>query len=62
MTRSKEMRRIQDAILHRNEEELRWALTECELRKRFRTRHNGQWYRIEKQIRSLLADLNGEPD
>src|SRR5262245_36813572 len=47
MTRSKEMRRINAALAHRNEAELRWALAQCELRKRFETRHNDRWYQLE---------------
>jgi len=58
VTRSKEMRRIEDAIAHRNEAELKWALAECEIRKRFRRRHSDRWYQIEKQIRTLLAEIS----
>jgi hypothetical protein len=62
MTRSKEQRRIEQAIAHRNEGELKWALAQCELRKRFMTRHSDRWYRLEKQIRALLAEIASEPD
>ena len=57
MARSKELRRIEAAIAHRNEAELRWALAECELRKRFQERHSSRWYRIEKEIRAALELL-----
>jgi hypothetical protein len=58
MTRSKELRRIHDAIAHRNEAELKWALAQCELRKRFMKRHSDRWYQIEKQIRSALDEIS----
>jgi cell division protein FtsB len=62
VTRSKEMRRINEAITHRNESELKWALAQCELRKRFQTRHIGRWHQLEKQIRALLAELEEKSD
>ena len=57
MTRSKELRRINAAIENRNEDELRWALAQCELRKQWQDRHSHSWYRIEKRIRELLAEI-----
>ena len=60
MTRSKELRRINAAIEHRNEDELRWALAQCELRKQWQAGHSHDWYRIEKQIRELLAEITGQ--
>jgi hypothetical protein len=60
LTRSKELRRIQDAIAHRDEMELRWALAECEMRKKFRLRHSDRWYQIEKSIRKALAELENK--
>ncbi len=59
MTRSKELRRIEAAIAHKNEAELRWALGQCELRKQWQGRSD-RWYRIEKQIRAALDDIQGE--
>jgi len=56
MTRSKELRRINAAIENRNEAELRWALAQCELRKQWQGRSHS-WYRIEKRIRELLAEI-----
>jgi hypothetical protein len=57
VTRSKELRRINAAIEHRNEDELRWALAQCELRKQWQAGHSHHWYRIEKRIRELLAEI-----
>jgi hypothetical protein len=62
MTRSKELRRIEAAIEHRNRPELEWALRECELRKRWAKTHSSQSYRIEKRIRDALAEVQGESD
>ena len=59
MTRSKELRRIEAAIRDKNEAELRWALAECELRKKFRKRHSDRWYQIERAIRAGLAEIEG---
>jgi len=60
VTRSKELRRIERAIAHRNVSELRWALAECELRKQHRRRHSDQWYQIEKRIKAALAQVERE--
>ena len=61
MTRFKVLRRIEAAIAHRNEEELRWALGQCELRKGFqRAGHSSRWYRIEKEIRAVLEALKNK--
>jgi hypothetical protein len=57
VTRSKEVKRIQDALAHCNEAELKWALAECELRKGFRRHHSDRWYQLEKRIRAALADI-----
>lgn len=62
MTRSKELRRIEAAIEHRNESELQWALQQCEIRKRYARTHSSLWYRIEKQIRAALAEINGDSE
>jgi hypothetical protein len=62
MTRSKELRRIQAAIAHRNEAELQWALGQCEVRKKFLKRHSDRWYQIEKKIRAALAALEPKSD
>lgn len=60
MSRSPEIRRIEAAIGHRNATELRWALARCEVRKASRKRHSDYWYRIEKKIRTALAEAAGK--
>jgi hypothetical protein len=60
MTRFKELRRIQAAIEHRNKAELQWALRYCEARKRYAKTHSSHWYRIEKEIRVVLAEIDGD--
>jgi hypothetical protein len=60
VTRSKELRRIQDAIAHKNEAELRWALAQVELRKKFMKKHSDRWYQIEKSIRAGLVEIDRE--
>jgi hypothetical protein len=57
VTRSNEQKRIQDAIAHRNEAELKWALAACELRKGFRKGHSDRWYQLERRIRAALGDI-----
>jgi hypothetical protein len=58
MTRSKEMRRIEAALTNKDESELRWALAQCELRKRFTKGHSDSVYRLEKEIRKALAEIS----
>jgi hypothetical protein len=53
---------MEAAIKHRNESELRWALAECELRNRFRKGHSPRWYRLEKEIRAALAEVEGKSE
>ena len=62
MTRSRELRRIEAAIEHRNESELQWALRYCEARQRLAKTHSSHWYRIEKRIRAALAEIDGTQD
>ena len=57
MTHSKEWRRIEAALANQSEAELRWALAECELRKKYRKGHSDRWYQIKKRILKALADL-----
>jgi hypothetical protein len=59
VTRSKELRRIERAIEHLDERELRWALAQCELRKQFGV-EGGRWYHLEKAIRSALKSIDKE--
>jgi hypothetical protein len=62
MTRFKELRRIEAAIEHRNEAELRWALDYCRMRLRTLTmkRHEKRWREIEKQIRATLLAIEAD--
>jgi hypothetical protein len=60
MTRSKELRRIEAAITHRNEAELRWALAQCELRRRFTKDHSALWYQIEMRVLAALEEIRAE--
>ena len=62
VTRSKELHRIEEAITHRNESELRWALEDCELRKKHSRSHSDRLYRLEKRIRAALAEIENKPD
>jgi len=52
MTRSKELRRIERAIEHRDASELQWAQTFCEQRMGWITLKRGQdkWRRLLKRI------------
>ena len=59
MTRSKELRRIETAIAQRNEAELRWALGQCEVRKKWQA-SSDLWYRIEKEIKAALDEIQRE--
>jgi len=58
MTRSKEMRRIEAALTNKDESELKWALAQCELRKRFMEGHSDWLYRLEKEIRKALDEIS----
>lgn len=61
MSRSKEFRRIEEALRHRNKAELQWALAAWELRKRAVKMSGGKWsgrfYQIEKEIRRALEEV-----
>ena len=57
MTRSKELRRIERALEHPSEPELRWALAHCEYVKTYIKSHSHHWYRIEKEVRAALEAL-----
>jgi hypothetical protein len=56
MTRFKELARIQDAIKHRNESELRWANEYCQMRLRIATRkdHEKYWRGIQREVTGAL--------
>jgi hypothetical protein len=67
MTRSKELRRIEAALTHRHEAELRWALAFCEERRRAAAqvaslkgttvKHSDRLYRIERRVKAALDEL-----
>ena len=56
MTRFKELSRIEDAIEHRNEAELRWALGYCKMRLSISesNHHIKYWEQIEKKVNQTL--------
>jgi len=62
MSRSKQIRRIESAIAQKHRAELRWALGQCELRKQVAKRHSDYWYRIEKRVRAVLAEIGAGPN
>ena len=64
MTRFKELRRIEAAIAHRDEGELRWALAYSQKRLRFATmkHHEKDWRRIEARVVRALEELSGPGD
>lgn len=55
MSRFKEQRRIEQAINHKNQEELEWALSYSRLRLKTASmkHHEKHWRKIEKEV--LLA-------
>jgi hypothetical protein len=59
MTRFKELARIQAAIKHRNESELRWAVEYCQMRLRMATRkdHTKYWRNMEREVTNTLRSL-----
>lgn len=59
MTRFKELARIQAAIKHRNESELRWAVEYCQMRLRLATRkdHAKHWRDMERKVTEALRSL-----
>ena len=59
MTRSQDIRRIEAAITHKDESEVRWALAEWELRKQHSSGQNKLWDRLEKRIRAALTETGG---
>ena len=56
MTRFKELARIQAAVKHRNESELRWAVEYCQMRLRIATRkdHDKYWRGIQREVMDAL--------
>ena len=60
MTRFKELRRIEHAIEHKDESELRWALDYCKLRRKLVTtvysmrKQEKYWQQMESKVRFAL--------
>jgi hypothetical protein len=46
----------------RNLSELRWALADCELRKKHSRSHGDRLYRLEKRIRDALDEIESQPN
>ncbi len=59
MTRFKEKRRIDRAIEHSDEPELRWALAYCEMRLRIAPmkHHEKHWHAVEKKVRDAIESI-----
>jgi len=59
MTRFEELRRIQRAIEHKDQSDLRWALEYCEMRLSIATtKHTtSHWRKIARQVRATLNEL-----
>ncbi len=59
MTRFKELKRIETAILHKNEAKLQWALNYCKMRIQIAAKknHEAHWRRIEKRVKAALLEL-----
>jgi len=57
MTRFKELQRIEDAIKHKNEVELRWSLNYCKMRLgvAFRKDHQKHWRNLERKVQGALS-------
>ena len=64
MTRFKELRRIEQAIEHGNEVELRWALDYCEMRRKAAKEVHSMrkqveyWTRMERKVRAAMEKSN----
>jgi hypothetical protein len=61
VTRSKELRRIEAAIEHKNEAELRWAESDCRTRlayaKQFGSAGRGKMDRVRRLLKRIEAAL-----
>ena len=60
MTRFKELRRIERAIEHRDQVDLRWAAEYCQSRLKLAPTKQGMshWRRLEKRVLALLDESN----
>lgn len=59
MTRYKELRRLERAIEHKNEEELKWASWWCEMRLSMATmkHHQNHWRKLKERVDTAIAEL-----
>ena len=57
MSRFKGQRRIEHAIKHRDEDELRWALAYCRMRRSIAVRkdHVSHWTKVQRRVESVLG-------
>jgi hypothetical protein len=64
MTRFKELRRIQAAIQHRNESELRWADDYCRMQVKtaILNKHKSYWKGIQRDVDRALRELSVTED
>jgi hypothetical protein len=68
VTRFKKLRRIEAAIEHRNEKELRWALDYCVIRISLAgqiatmKRQQSYWRGIERKVRKALLEVEARPE
>jgi hypothetical protein len=64
MTRFKEMRRTEEAIEHKNQTELQWALEYCQMRYKVAKAVNSMrkqekhWCQIELKVRAAMENSN----
>jgi hypothetical protein len=58
VTRFKELRRIERAIEHRDQTELRWAADYCRMRLQFAVTKQGQsrWRQIAKRVKAATDE------
>ena len=58
MTRFKELRRIERAIEHRDQVDLRWAAAYCQMRLQFARTKQGtsRWRQLEKRVLAVLDE------
>jgi hypothetical protein len=59
MTRFKELERIEAAIEHRDEAELRWAESYCPMRLGIASRkdHQKHWHNLQHKVAAVISEL-----
>ena len=64
MTRFKELARIQSAIKHKNESELRWAVWYCGMRVQTAARkhHTQYWGEMQRKVANVIHELRPSSD